>query len=104
VIDTATETVLPFSKAAKRVPARRADKPTSPSTLWRWSSTGCLARDGTRVRLETIRIGGSTCTSVEALARFFARLTGEAPALFTPEQPHGKRHHLAEASLDAAGI
>lgn len=31
------------------------------------------------MRLEYLRVGGTNCTSMEALARFFARLGGEEP-------------------------
>jgi hypothetical protein len=104
MIDTQTETVLPFSQAAKRIPSLRSGRPVSPATLWRWSSVGCLARDGQRVRLETVRIGGSTCTSLEALQRFFARLTGEeAPAQPAP-RPAGERHAAAVKRLETSGI
>jgi hypothetical protein len=105
VIDTATETVLPFSAAARRVPSIRAGRPVSPATLWRWSANGCLARDGQRVKLETIRIGGSTCTSLEALERFFRRLseTGNPIDQAAPRQT-GKVHKKAVGELERAGI
>ena len=40
------------------------------ATLYRWASHGCRG-----VRLETIQIGGTKCTSRQALQRFFAGLT-----------------------------
>jgi hypothetical protein len=103
VIDTTTETVLPFSRAARHVPSIRAGRPVSPATLWRWSSAGCVGRDGQRVKLETIRIGCSTCTSIEALDRFFRRLSGEEvtqPAI----RPTSKAHQKAVTELEKAGI
>jgi hypothetical protein len=105
MIDTQTETVLPFSAAAKRIPPLRNGKAVSPSTLWRWSAFGCIARNGQRIRLETIRIGGSTCTSIEALDRFFRALTGDQQetAQAAPRAA-GKAHRRAEKVLDAAGI
>ncbi|MCC7419383.1 MAG: DUF1580 domain-containing protein [Planctomycetaceae bacterium] len=36
---------------------------------------GCLAADGTRVRLESYRAGGRTMTTIEAVERFIAALT-----------------------------
>ena len=106
MIETANETVLPFSAAARRIPSIRAGRPVSPATLWRWSAVGCLARDGKRVKLETIRIGGSTCTSLEALQRFFARLSRDGLAEEKQEKPRakGKGHTQAIKSLEAAGI
>jgi hypothetical protein len=88
VIDTSTEIVLPFSAAARRIPSIRAGRPVSPATLWRWASVGCRGRNGQRIKLETIRIGGSTCTSLEALKRFFHRLseTGEERSQAAPQR------------------
>ena len=40
------------------------------ATLYRWATHGCRG-----VRLETIQIGGTKCTSQEALQRFFNRLS-----------------------------
>jgi hypothetical protein len=103
VIDTATETVLPFSQAARRIPPIRAGRPISPTTIWRWATVGCRAKNGERVRLETIRIGGASCTSLEALQRFFARLSGDEPAQ-PPSRRTSRGHAQAEAALDTAGI
>jgi len=106
MIDTTVETVVPFGQAARRLPSIRSGKPVSPATLWRWSRDGVLARDGSRVRLETVRIGGASCTSIEALSRFFARLSGEdtAPTPAPTATQQAKAHTRAEATLDAAGI
>ncbi len=105
MIDHTQETVLPFSQAARRLPSLRGDKPVNPATLWRWAKCGVLARSGVRIRLETIRIGGSTCTSMEALQRFITALTADG----TEQQPiapalAGKRQRDTEERLDAAGI
>src|SRR5262245_53252899 len=100
-IDPTTETLRPFAEAARRLPRLRSGRPVSPATLWRWASRGVRARDGQPVRLETIKIGGTTCTSLEALARFFARLSGEGEeGTVTPI----KRQSQTETTLDAAGI
>jgi hypothetical protein len=51
--------------------------------------------------LETCKVGGTTCTSVEALRRFFAAINGEpAPA---PE-PKVARDERVERELAAVGI
>lgn len=95
-INPLIETVIPFAEAARRLPRLRAGRPVSPATLWRW------ARHGLRnARLETVRVGGTTCTSVEALGRFFAALNGgSAP---TPAAA-SVRNARVEAELDQAGI
>ena len=72
-IDIGTERLLTLSQAAKKLPKRRAGKPTAPSTLYRWASIGLRG-----VKLEVLRVGGCTCMSREALQRFFVRPTEEA--------------------------
>ena len=69
MINLETETVLSLSDACARLPRRRAGRPASPSTIYRWASEGLRG-----IRLETIQIGGTKCTSVEALQRFFEHL------------------------------
>ena len=70
MIDPNTESLLSFTEATKGLPRRRAGKKVHLSCLYRWSTNGCKG-----VVLETIQIGGTRCTSREALARFFRRLT-----------------------------
>ena len=70
MIDTLVETLLPLAQAADELPRRRRGRKTNLSTLYRWSQAGCRG-----VRLETIQIGGTRCTSREALQRFFERLS-----------------------------
>ena len=95
-IDPMSETVVPFAEAARHLPRLRAGRPVSPATLWRWSSHGLRG-----VRLETVRVGGTTCTSTEALSRFFARLAGDPVCAASPPAPAPGR---VEAALDSIGI
>lgn len=69
MIDITAEKLLPLSKAAQLLPARRKGKRPHPATLYRWAAKGIGD-----VKLEVVRIGCTTCTSVEALQRFFDRL------------------------------
>jgi hypothetical protein len=73
-INAFQETLVSFADAVKRLPRLRGGKPIAVSTIYRWALAGSKAADGTRVRLETIKIGGACCTSLEALQRFFDRL------------------------------
>jgi hypothetical protein len=93
-INPLTETVIPFAEAARRLPRLRGDRPVNPSTFWRWASSGLRG-----VVLETCRVGGTRCTSLEAMTRFFAALEGRRvnPA---PTQKPGE----TEAELDHLGI
>ena len=72
-IDMQREECLSLSQAAKILPKLRGTKPPHPMTLYRWAKQGLKMPDGSRVRLETIWIGGTQVTSKEALIRFFAR-------------------------------
>lgn len=84
MIDFERETVYPLKEAAGFLPRRRAGRKTHPATLFRWHSPGLRG-----VRLEVIRVGGSLCTSREALQRFFDRLTeADSPASgAVPQRP-----------------
>lgn len=68
--DLLSETVITLTEAATLLPRRRAGRPTHASTLFRWANPGLRG-----VRLEVMQVGGTKCTSREALARFFARLS-----------------------------
>lgn len=103
MIDTATEEVFPLATAAaKFVPARRAGRPTNVSCLYRWTQRGCRG-----VRLEYVQVGATRCTSREALARFFERLTakskGEAPPVRTAAH-RAREIARATAELANAGL
>ena len=78
MIDISKETVISLKEATRLLPRRRNGKKTCLQTMYRWT-----ARRGIRgVVLETIQVGGTKCTSIEALQRFFDRLTQQR------SQPH----------------
>ena len=83
-IDPLTEKLRSFAEAAGRLPALRAGKSVNPSTVWRWTKRGVRARNGVRVRLEAIKVGGTCCTSDEALLRFFHALSADDAQLLGP--------------------
>ena len=91
-IDLSTETLIGLPAAANRLPAYRGGRPVSPSTLWRWIFTGVQLPDGSRVRLEAIRLGRRWLTSLEAIARFSAAQTPvRAPQISLPSSPASYR-------------
>ena len=97
-IDPFAECVATFSKLAKMLPRTRNDRPVHANTLRRWALVG---RRG--IKLETIELGGVTCSSKEALARFFRRLT----ALEQHEQPpirDAGRQERVERQLERFGL
>jgi len=70
MIDITTEQVLSLTDAALLLPTRRRGRPTHPGTLYRWATSGVRG-----IRLETLRVGGTLCTSPAALQRFCDALT-----------------------------
>jgi hypothetical protein len=100
-IDPLTEKLRSFAEAARRLPALRVGKPVSPSTVWRWTTRGVRARSGILVRLDAIKVGGTCCTSDEALLRFFRALSADdarppAPSL-TPLPRDEPAHEAAQS-------
>ena len=75
MIDPLREQLLDLREAAEWLPRKHGTKPVHVSTLYRWSSKGSKG-----VRLETVRVGGRTCTSLEALSRFIQESSGERDA------------------------
>ncbi|HUE15799.1 MAG TPA: DUF1580 domain-containing protein [Planctomycetaceae bacterium] len=96
MLDVREETLITFAEAAKHLPIRRGGKKVAVSTLYRW------AKDGVRgVILESLQCGGTLCTSLPALQRFFARLSAQRSRvpLTTPSvQPD------VEVALDREGL
>jgi hypothetical protein len=75
MIDPNFETLISLADVAKHLPRRRAGKRPHISCIYRWTTSGCKG-----VILESLQVGGTRCTSKEALARFFRRLTqGDRP-------------------------
>jgi hypothetical protein len=98
-----TESVISFGEVAKSklLPRRRRGARPNLATIYRWSDSGCRG-----VILESIQIGGTRCTSKEALQRFFDRLSADRSAPVPAPAPRVDRHAVrrAERVLDAAGI
>jgi hypothetical protein len=67
------EDLLTFRQAIAHIPPRHDGRPVRLETLYRWSSSGIGG-----VRLEWTRAGGTRCTSIAALRRFFDRLAADA--------------------------
>ena len=87
-INTLTEKLCSFAEIASRLPALRGGKAVNPSTVWRWTTRGVRARNGVLIRLESIKVGGTCCTSDEALLRFFRALSADNSQPLTPALVH----------------
>jgi hypothetical protein len=105
MIDINTEHLVSFTQATKTLPARRCGKRPHVATMYRWALYGCKG-----VRLETVQIGGTKCTSIEALQRFFNRLSN---GLASSDLPVGmnlnapariQTSRSVERELDAEGL
>src|SRR5579883_403932 len=79
MIDTTSENLLSLAEAVKLLPAGRGGRRVHFSTVLRWVLDGAKGPDGTRVRLEGVRLGGRWLTSRQALQRFVEKLTPAAP-------------------------
>jgi hypothetical protein len=106
MIDISLEETLSLCEAAKQLPRRRAGKRPNVATLYRWAQVGCRG-----IRLEVLNVGATKCTSMEALQRFFDRLTAQAEAGRAPipaprkiSAQRRKQIEAAERRLQAAGI
>ena len=95
MIDANSEQLITLSEAAKLCPRRRGGKSTHVSCVYRWTKNGCRG-----VVLESIQIGGTRCTSREALSRFFDRLTFGNDARPQVRYP-AKRRQAADAAIEA---
>jgi len=78
------QTLMTLREAAATLPHRRGGRPTHSATLFRWATEGLRG-----IKLEVVQVGATKCTSREALARFFARLTEVArpPVPRDPSDP-----------------
>ena len=97
---TIEEAKISLADAAKDLPRRRRGRKTHVSCLYRWSRSGCRG-----VVLETIQIGGTRCTSKEALQRFFERLSEPRQAADAgggQQQPMVGRRTAAQRQRQAA--
>jgi hypothetical protein len=100
-----SEELIPLTRvpALPFVPRRRRGKKLNQATVFRWANPGVRG-----VRLETIRFGGTLCTTRSALLEFFRRLT-PAPVETPPSPPRtpGQRQRAsarAAEQLERAGI
>jgi hypothetical protein len=80
MIDLLSEDLVSLSDAAEFCPRRRGGKKPHVSCVYRWTREGYKG-----VVLESVQVGGTRCTSKEALARFFNQLTEIAEGAESPK-------------------
>lgn len=98
MIDLSNENVITLKDATNYLPKRRKGKRPHAATMFRWAQKGVRG-----VTLETIRVGGTLCTSTEALQRFCERCTDPSTK---PTDSKARRMAFDKATreLDDAGI
>jgi hypothetical protein len=101
MIDLRSENVLSLTEATEHLPHRRGGRAVHVATLYRWAQRGVRG-----IRLEVLQCGGTKVTSLEALQRFFERLsagaTGDAQPVRTAKQRQ-RASNKANDELAAAG-
>ena len=100
-IDLDGETIIGIPEVAKYTPGPR--KP-SRATIFRWMLDGLrVTNKDDRVQLESVKLNGIRCTSVEAIGRFLRAANGQSvvPSI-TPRQRR-RQAEAANQSLAAKG-
>ncbi len=101
MINIKTETILPMHDVPAHAPIRRGRRRPHISAPYRWAQRGING-----VKLETLQTPGGKVTSVEALQRFFDRLTAiSAERPFVPSDNQRLRDiEAAERELEGDAI
>lgn len=95
MIDPTTETLIRFQEAGRRIPGN-----PSVCALHRWRLSGVRG-----AKLETLLVGGTRFTSIEAIARFIAEQNrDESPAPAITAKQRRTQAEAANRVLEAAGI
>ncbi len=105
-IDITTEQIITLTEATRLscFRPRRRGRGLSLQTIYRWTLHGCRG-----VVLESVQVGGTRVTSVEAIERFVERLSASRglPGAQSAPRTTGQRERAvarAEQELEAAGI
>lgn len=99
MIDTKNEQLFALKYARRWFPRRRRGKRPALPTLYRYSNEGYQG-----VILETVQVGGTRCTSREAVARFIEGISNpqlrEVPILVRPKATDQIDKALQDAGFD----
>jgi hypothetical protein len=97
-----------LTRAAKRMPRTRRNRPVTLGCLVRWITNGVWGPNGHRIKLEAARLAGKWVTTPKAIGRFVAAQTptldsqtGAAPR--TPRQ-RNRADQKASDRLDELGL
>ncbi len=81
------------------IPRRRGGRKLHKSTAFRWAKPGVRG-----IRLEVIRVGGTLCTTVAALQRFFEALSVNDLPVVSRNDQGAERGRRAEQQLNDMGL
>ena len=93
MIDSASESLVCLADVPSHLPDRRGGRRPHVSCIYRWAQKGVKG-----IRLETIQVGGTSCTSLEALQRFFERLTAARNGEPAPVRTSKQRRRATETA------
>jgi hypothetical protein len=97
-----------LSRAARRVPRTRQDRPVTLGCLLRWVLDGVAGPHGKRVRLEAARLAGKWVTTPGAIRRFVAAQTpcfdGEPSPTVRSPASRTRASERAAMELERIGI
>lgn len=97
--------LLTISQIVARLPGSRGARRVHPATVVRWITTGCPARDGTRVRLAATRCGARWLIAPGDLDAFFAALAADPTPPTTPPRSPAARNQASErAAAELRGM
>lgn len=95
MIDPATEELIPFQQAGRRIPGN-----PSVCALHRWRQCGVRG-----AKLETLLVGGTRFTSTEAISRFIvAQNASDSPAPAITAKQRRTQAESANRVLEEAGL
>ena len=102
MIDIYNETIIGLKDVGKHIPGPR--QPSRATVFRYWLSGLRVQGSNDRVTLETVKLNGIRCTSVEAVRRFLQAVNGQdlAPSV-TPSQRR-KQAETANRILRDAGV
>ena len=91
-----------LTRAARRVPPTRQDRPVTLSCLFRWIKQGVIGPDGERIFLEAARLANKWVTSPGAIRRFVEAQTPrfDSPPAPAPRAPAARARAAERAGRD----
>jgi hypothetical protein len=99
IVSILDEEVIRISEVPDLPFMRGRGNKVSLATLWRWVNNGLKG-----VRLETVKIGGTRCTSVQAVQRFIRAHNGGASVEVRTPARRLKERERAKVMLTSEGI